>query len=199
MMAVMTPTTLPALSFSPITAADLPLIARWMDQPHWREWWSDEVETELGYLRDIVGGRDSTRAFLFHLDGQPTGYIQVWRIADARVEPWLSDAPWVMNLPDDAVGVDLSIGPTDLLSQGIGSRALAEFVAMLRAEGHDNIVIDPDISNQRAIRAYQKAGFRKIAGLAGRTGDVLLMRHDGPGDATPGAEQSGRPHVGPDI
>ena len=199
MMAVMTPTTPPALSFSPMTADDLPLIAGWMDQPHWREWWSSDIGTELGYLRDIVEGRDSTRAFLFHLDGQPTGYIQVWRIADARVEPWLSDAPWVMNLPDDAVGVDLSIGPTDLLSQGIGSRALAEFVAVLRAEGHDNIVIDPDISNQRAIRAYQKAGFRKIAGLAGRTGDILLMRHDGCGDAKPGAEQSGRPHVGPDI
>jgi RimJ/RimL family protein N-acetyltransferase len=189
----------PKLSFVPVTLADLPLLARWMNQPHWREWWSDEVETELGYIRDMIEGRDSTRAFLFCLDGHPAGYIQDWRIADARVEPWLTEAPWLMALPDDAVGVDLSIGPPDLLSQGIGSRALAEFVAMLRAEGHDNIVIDPDISNHRAIRAYRKAGFREIAGLAGRTDDVLLMRHDGPGDAKPGAEQSGRPHVGPDI
>ncbi|WP_347138124.1 GNAT family N-acetyltransferase [Paracoccus sp. SSK6] len=66
----------PGLTFVPVTAADLPLLAAWMDQPHWREWWSADVETELGYLRDIIEGRDSTRAFLFHLDGQPTGYIQ---------------------------------------------------------------------------------------------------------------------------
>lgn len=180
MMAVMTPTTPPALSFRPVTAADLPLIASWMDQPHWREWWSSDLETEMGYLRDIVEGRDSTRAFLFHLDGQPTGYIQVWRIADARVEPWLSDAPWVMDLPDDAVGVDLSIGPPDLLSRGLGSRVLRAFVALLRSEGHDTIIIDPDETNLRAIRAYWKAGFRPIATLAGRTGDCLLMRLEEP-------------------
>ncbi len=70
-------------------------------------------------------GRDSTRPFLFHLDGRPAGYVQVWRINDARVEPWLTKAPWLMALPDDAVGVDLFIGPADLLSQGIGSRALS--------------------------------------------------------------------------
>ena len=156
MMAVMTPTTPPALSFSPVTAADLPLIAGWMDQLHWREWWSSDVETELGYLRDIVEGRDSTRAFLFRLDGQPTGYIQVWRIADARVEPWLSDAPWVMDLPDDTVGVDLSIGPRDQLSRGIGSRVLARFVAMLRAEGHCSIIIDPFMHSFAAIKDVEK-------------------------------------------
>lgn len=197
MMADMTPPTLPAVSFSPVTGADLPLIAGWMGQPHWHEWWSSDVETELGYLRDIIDGRDSTRAFLFHLDGQPTGYIQVWRIADARVEPWLSDAPWVMDLPDDAVGVDLSIGPPDQLSQGIGSRVLTRFVGILRAEGHRNIIIDPDIANHRAIRAYRKAGFRPIAELAGRTGDCLLMRHKGSGDGNPIGEQSGGRHVGP--
>ncbi|MFC3170043.1 GNAT family N-acetyltransferase [Paracoccus fontiphilus] len=180
----------PVLSFTPVTAADLPLLAAWMDQPHWRDWWSDDVATELGYIRDIIAGRDSTRAFLFRLDGRPVGYIQVWWIADARVEPWLSDAPWVMDLPDDAVGVDLSIGPPDLLSQGIGSQVLARFVAMLRAEGHRTIVIDPDIANHRAIRAYRKAGFQPIAELAGRTGDVLLMRHEGPG-----TEQSAGRHV----
>lgn len=187
----------PDLTFVPVTLADLPLLARWMDQPHWRAWWSEDAGTELGYLRDIIAGRDSTRAFLFHLDGQPTGYVQVWRIADARVEPWLSDAPWVTELPDDAVGVDLSIGPPDRLSRGIGSRVLARFVAMLRAEGHRNIIIDPDIANHRAIRAYRKAGFREIAELAGRTGDCLLMRHEGRDGASPVAEQSGGRHVGP--
>jgi len=187
----------PDLSFMPVTAADLPLLARWLDQPHWRDGWSADVETELGYLRDIIDGRDSTRAFLFRLDGQPVGYIQVWRIADARVEPWLSDAPWVMDLPDDAVGVDLSIGPPDQLGRGIGSRVLARFVAMLRAEGRHCIVIDPDISNRRAIRAYHKAGFRQIAELAGRTGHCLLMRHEAADPRMPAGEQSGGRDVGP--
>lgn len=165
------------ITFTSLTAADLPLLADWLVQPHWRDWWGDDCQAELGYLRDMIQGRDSTRPFLIHLDGQPVGYIQVWRIADARVEPWLTEAPWVMDLPDDAVGVDLSIGPAALLAQGIGSRALAEFVAMMRAEGHRTIIIDPDPTNARAIRAYEKAGFRPIPEHQGRTGDCLLMRH----------------------
>lgn len=165
------------IAFAPLTAADLPLVAGWMTQPHWRDWWSEDAEAELGYIRDMIEGRDSTRPFLIQLDGRPVGYIQVWRIRDARVEPWLSEAPWVMDLPDDAVGVDLSIGPAELLSQGLGSQALAQFVSLLRAEGRRTIIIDPDPANKRAIRAYEKAGFRVIPELRGRTGDCLLMRH----------------------
>lgn len=163
--------------FTPVTMADLPLLAEWLALPHWRDWWDGDAETELDQIRDMIAGRDSTRPFLFHLDEKPVGYIQVWRIADARAEPWLSQAPWVMDLPADAVGVDLSIGPAELLSKGIGSRVLSAFVALLRAEGHRTIIIDPHPSNIRAVRAYEKAGFRPIPDLSGRTGDCLVMRH----------------------
>lgn len=167
------------ITFTPVTAADLPLLADWLTLPHWREWWSGDAGTEIGHIREMIESSDSTRPFLFWLDGRPVGYIQVWRIADARVEPWLTEAPWVMDLPDDTVGVDLSIGPAALLSQGIGSRALSAFVVLLRAEGHRTIIIDPDPANTRAVRAYEKAGFRPIPELKGRTGDCLLMRHEG--------------------
>jgi len=63
----------------------------------------------------MVEGRDSTRPFLFLVDGEPAGYIQVWRIADARSEPWLTEAPWLALLGDGCVGVDLSIGPAAML------------------------------------------------------------------------------------
>lgn len=124
----------------------------------------------------MLDGRDSTRPFLIERDGLPIGYIQAWRMVDAWTEPWLSRAPWVMELPDDTVGVDLSIGPAALLSQGIGTQALAAFAAMLRAEGHQTIVIDPDPANTRAIRAYEKAGFRPVSELSGRTGNSLVMQ-----------------------
>ena len=167
-----------SITFAPVTTADLPLLREWMDLPHWREWWGDP-DTELGYIRDMLEGRDSTRPFLFFQDGRPVGYIQAWFIRDARIEPWLTEAPWMAELSDDCVGVDLSIGPENLLSQGLGSAALAGFVALLRAEGHDDIIIDPDPGNGRAIRAYEKSGFRAIAGTGERWPDVLLMRHAG--------------------
>lgn len=166
----------PALSFAPLTHAMLPMLGDWMRRPHWREWWGDP-EVELGYLRDMIEGRDSTQPFLFFLGGVAAGYIQMWRIADNRVEPWLTEAPWLTDLPDASVGVDLSIAAAENLSKGIGSRVLRAFVKRLRANGETDIIIDPDPANTRAVRAYEKAGFRPIPGLEGHK-DVLLMRHE---------------------
>lgn len=165
-----------AITFRPLLATDLPMLRGWLEQPHSRAWWGDPGE-ETGYVRDMIEGRDSTRPFVFAINRIPIGYIQYWFIADARVEPWLSRAPWLRLLPDEAVGVDLTIGDAQHLSRGIGSRVLAAFVARLRAEGHRFIIIDPDPANTRAVRAYEKAGFRVIPELLGRSGDSLLMRH----------------------
>lgn len=165
------------LGFRPVTEDDLPLLRRWLATPHWQEWWGTDFDQEVGYWQDMLSGRDSTRPFLLLLDGEAIGYVQYWFIRDTRVEPWLTEAPWVLELPDDAVGVDISIGPAEMLSQGLGSRALLAFVNRLRAEGHSNIIIDPDPANARAIRAYEKAGFRVIPEFQARTGDCLLMRH----------------------
>jgi len=171
-----------AIEFRPVTAADLPMLAAWIARPHWQEWWGDPGE-EVAHIRDMVEGRDTTRPYVFHEAGAELGYIQAWHIADQRIEPWLTIAPWLTALPDDAVGVDLSIAEAGRLGRGLGSRALAAFVAMLRAEGHATIVIDPDPANTRAVRAYEKAGFRPIPALLGQTGDSLLMQFGGDGAA----------------
>jgi RimJ/RimL family protein N-acetyltransferase len=173
------------ISFVPVTAKDLPLLKRWMNRPHWREWWGDP-EFELRQIRGMLDGTDTTRPYLFHIDDEPMGYIQVWFIADNRFEPWITEAPWLLELPDDAVGVDLSIGPEDILSRGLGSRALRHFTETLWDDGHRVIIIDPDPKNERAIRAYQKAGFRVMPEFESQTGDCLLMRfHPDKNEQTP--------------
>ena len=164
------------ISFRPLAPADLPRLAEWLRTPHWREWWGDPDE-ELASIRAMLDGRDTTEPFVIEADGAPAGYIQRWFVRDARVEPWLTVAPWVALLPDEAQGVDLSLADGERLGRGLGSRALGAFVARMRAEGASEIVIDPDPANRRAVRAYEKAGFRPIPELLGRTGDTLLMRH----------------------
>ncbi|WP_127520647.1 GNAT family N-acetyltransferase [Mesorhizobium sp. Z1-4] len=165
-----------AISFKPVTAGDYGLLREWLNRPHMREWWG-EPETELGYIVDMVEGRDTTRPFLIMLGGEPVGYIQYWFVGHHQDEQWLNESPWLTELPKETVGVDLSIGDPDRLSAGIGTAALTAFVAMLRAEGFHEIIIDPDPDNRRAVRAYEKAGFLPIPELEGRTDDVLLMRY----------------------
>ena len=163
--------------FHPMTADDLPLMRRWLEEPHVAQWWG-EPDTELGYIRDMIEGRDTTRPFIFSVDGKPTGYIQFWFVGDHQNETWIADHPWLAELPSETVGVDLSIGEADKLGQGIGSGVLQEFTEHLLLEGHGPIIIDPDPSNVRAVRAYEKAGFRPIPRLLGRTGDTLIMQYE---------------------
>lgn len=167
----------PSLVFRPVDAADLPLLERWMREPHWREWWGDTDE-EIGFVHDMIEGRDTTRPFIFSVDGEDVGYIQYWFVGHQQEGSWIETNPWLAELPPDTIGVDLSIGPADRLSEGIGTRALRAFVALLRDTGFDQIIIDPDPENRRAVRSYEKAGFRPIPELLGRSGDSLIMRHD---------------------
>jgi RimJ/RimL family protein N-acetyltransferase len=163
--------------FQPMTADDLPLMRRWLEMPHIREWWG-EPETELGHVRDMIDGRDTTRPFIFSLDDEPMGYIQYWFIGHHQNDTWITDHPWLAELPADAVGVDLSIGDPDKLARGVGSGALRAFAERLVQQGHRTIIIDPDPANARAVRAYEKAGFRAIPRLLGRTGDTLIMQYE---------------------
>jgi len=166
-----------AISIRPVEPGDLSLLGEWMRRPYWREWWG-EPEYELGLIRDMIEGRDTTRPYIIEVDGEPAGYIQVWFIGHHQNESWINDHPWLAELPPEAVGVDLSIGEAGLLSKGIGSAALSVFVRRLLDEGCKTVVIDPDPANRRAVRAYEKAGFRPIPELLGRTGDSLIMQFD---------------------
>jgi RimJ/RimL family protein N-acetyltransferase len=163
--------------FRPLSHDDLPLMGSWLERPHVREWWG-EPETELGYIRDMIEGRDTTRPFIFSVDGAPVGYIQYWFIGHHQNATWIADYPWLAELPADTIGVDLSIGEPDKLSQGIGSEVLRRFTEHLVGQGHRTIIIDPDPMNERAVRAYEKAGYRPIPHLLGRTGDTLIMQYD---------------------
>lgn len=169
------------IGFVPVAADHYPLLQTWLSEPHLQEWWGDPEE-ELSFIRDMVDGRDTTRPFLITLDGEPVGYIQYWFVGHHQNEQWIKDHPWLNELPAETIGVDLSIGSPENLSQGIGSTALTAFVAALRDQGYSTIIIDPDRSNARAVRAYMKAGFRPLPHLGGQTGDVLIMQHDA--DAT---------------
>lgn len=167
----------PIISFRKVTRHDLPLLEAWISQPHWQEWWGD-VREEIGFIKAMIEGTDTTRPFIFQLDGKDSGYIQYWTVGDNLVEPWLSQTPWIKLVPPESIGVDMAIADLANISKGIGTKVLNAFIAELRNNGFDEIIIDPSLDNKRAIRAYEKAGFRPIASLLGKTGETYLMRHE---------------------
>lgn len=91
---------------------------------------------------------------LYYRD-QEIGYLQYYLVASAQ-DYELEDA-------SDTYGIDVFIGEPEYWERGIGSRALAALVRYLLEQlGARRVVIDPDVANRRAVRAYEKAGFRKV-------------------------------------
>ena len=52
------------------------------------------------------------------------------------------------------------------------------FAELLFEEGCPRVIIDPDPANTRAIRAYEKAGFRPFGERTSKYGPALMMARD---------------------
>lgn len=162
----------PTFSFRPLTARDLPLLHEWLNRPHVAEWWDDERDLE-SVLRSFGAdlGSPMIAMFLVCLDQEPIGYIQVYRVMGADPEWWIDETD------PGARGIDQFLANADQLGQGLGSSMVREFVAGLFADPEVTVVqTDPSPRNARAIRAYEKAGFRRVGEVITPDGPALLMR-----------------------
>ncbi|TPM27953.1 GNAT family N-acetyltransferase [Mesorhizobium sp. B2-3-5] len=155
--------------FRPVTKMDLPMIAGWLAEPHVAEWW-DDPETELAEIRDHIDSI-SVEPLIVELDGKPIAYLQSY-------DPHMEDEHPYADQPFGTLGIDLSIGRPELVGIGHGSAIVRQFVQDLFEEGVLRVIIDPHPANIRAIRAYEKAGFRIIDRRQSVYGDAVLMAID---------------------
>jgi aminoglycoside 6'-N-acetyltransferase len=148
-----------------VAAADAPRLAEILSTPEVARWWHgydlDRVE------REYVAGDDDVEAFVVEADGQVIGLIQSWEETD----------------PDYRhAALDISLHP-DWQGRGLGADAVRTLARYLFEErGHHRITIDPAADNERAIRSYQRVGFRPVGvmrryerGADGTWHDGLLM------------------------
>lgn len=163
------PPTSPRYDFRAVTERDLPLIATWLREPHVAEWW-DDPETEIAHIREHMDSV-SVEPLVVELNGRPIAYLQVY-------DPHLEDGHPYQDQPFGTLGIDLSIGPPELLGLGHGSALLRQFVDDLFEEGTPRVIIDPDPGNTRAIRAYEKAGFVAFDTRISEYGPALMMARD---------------------
>jgi aminoglycoside 6'-N-acetyltransferase len=159
----------PRYGFRPVVEADLPVIAGWLAEPHVAEWW-DDPEEEIAAIREHIDSI-SVEPLIVELDGRPIGYLQSY-------DPHLEDDHPYQDQPFGTLGIDLTIGEPELVGIGHGSALLRQFVAELFAEGAPRVIIDPDPANARAIRAYEKAGFKAFDTRSSIYGPALMMAID---------------------
>ena len=156
--------------FRAVTEADLPMLAAWLAEPHVQEWWDDGPDASLAEIREAMDSVE-TEPLIVELGGRPIAYVQSY-------DPHLEDGHPYRDQPFGTLGIDISIGPPEFVGKGHGSAIVRQFTDMLFEEGCPRVVIDPHPDNLRAIRAYEKAGFRAFDRRTSTYGPALMMARD---------------------
>ncbi|MDQ1035764.1 RimJ/RimL family protein N-acetyltransferase [Streptomyces sp. V3I8] len=136
---------------------DLPLVARWMNDPAVAAFWElsgPEKATEE-HLRAQLGGDGRSVPCLGVLDGTPMSY---WEIYRADLDALARHYP---ARPHDT-GIHLLIGGVAHRGRGTGTillRAVSDLV-LDRRPSCARVVAEPDLRNTPSVSAFLSAGFR---------------------------------------
>jgi len=163
------------ITFRPLCEGDLPLLHDWIHRPHVAAWWGQAnaseclEDTRRKYLPRLQGD-SPVRPCVALLGGEPIGFIQSYTAVGC------SDGWWEDETDPGVRGIDQFLCDGDRRGQGTGSRMVAAFVRQLFDDPSvTKVQTDPDPTNARAIRCYEKAGLRPVGTIATPDGPALLM------------------------
>jgi RimJ/RimL family protein N-acetyltransferase len=152
------------IGFRRLEERDLPLMHRWLHQPHVAPWWFDEAyPTEEAVAQKYsprLAEDTLSEQWVIEVDGEPAGWIQCYDVAD-----WPETAADYHIDARGTAGVDLLLGDTDAIGRGLGPAVLRAFVDDVVFSRHPDwhaAVAAPHVGNQRSQRAFEKAGFEFV-------------------------------------
>lgn len=130
----------------PTTEDDLDLLAKWFASPEFIEHWDGVPKSRDEVAEKYVGRRrPRVESFLVLAQSTPVGYAQYWHAGVAEG------------------GIDMVLGP-NARGRGLGPDAARALLAHLGGNlGWRRVTVDPVRGNVRAVRAWEKAGFRQVS------------------------------------
>lgn len=145
------------LKYKPLSFEDLPLLHKWYRYPHVLKWYSKEPMTleqiEKKYTPYILG-KNGIKGFICYCDNKPFGYIQYYSVANY---PWNNhELKPKLSL---IAGLDTFIGETSFLGKGLGKAMIERFIRRHVWQYYAYCVVDPEVSNKKAIGCYSACGF----------------------------------------
>ncbi len=132
------------VTLRPLETADVPRLAEIAAEPEVARWWLGLNQDDL---LDKAGPDEDALVFTVELDGEVIGLAQAGEDLDpdyrhANVDLFLTTAWHGRGLGADTV------------------RTLARW--LFEGRGHHRITIDPATANERAIRSYERVGFKRV-------------------------------------
>jgi aminoglycoside 6'-N-acetyltransferase Ib len=166
-----------AITFRRLTTDDVAMLHDWSGRSHIAEWWgrAPSIDEVRSHYTPYIDGTDTTEGYIALADGEPVGFIQVYIAKD-------SGGGWWEHETDPGVrGIDQFLCNEHQLGQGLGSAMVRAFVDRLFEDpGVTRVQTDPSPDNPRAIRCYEKAGFRRVGEIDTPDGRAVYMVRDRP-------------------
>lgn len=168
------------VSFRALTRDDLPMMLAWMIQPDVSAWYEADDPTLEGMEREfgaMIDGAEPVRGFIVLVDLAPVGYIQSYRLGDHP--DYLSQ----LDLDADDVSMDIFLGDPGYRGHGWGAPVLSAFLRLIvfGEMAAQRASIMPVPRNVRAVKSYERVGFKPIRAVpvrdtdSGKIDDELIM------------------------
>lgn len=162
-----------------LAESDLPLMYKWLTDDRVLEFYEGrDIRFTMETLADqFLGELPDGFRVVFEYRNTPIGYGQAYRLSGELFNEY--------DYPDHdqiVFAMDQFTGEPEYWNRGIGTSFLKMMAKYLREQmSADRVLLDPHKNNPRAIRAYEKAGFRIVKALPehemfeGKKQDCWLM------------------------
>lgn len=114
-------------------------------EPDVVRWWGTFTRSRI--RRELIEGDEETVPLVIIVGGKVVGFIQFSEETDAEYRH---------------AGLDIALHP-EVHGRGFATDAIRTLARYLFSKrGHHRLVIDPAATNEKAVRAYEAAGFRRV-------------------------------------
>lgn len=151
------------------------MLQRWLLASHVAAWWNERVDlasVEAKFGRR-VDGSEPTHVFVVEHEGRPIGWIQWYLWAD------YPEHAKRLGADPSSAGIDLAIGEFRMTGLGLGPVTIRDFLTqfVFTNPAVRAVVTDPEETNLRSLRAFNKAGFKTLrtVQLVGETSKRQVM------------------------
>ncbi len=155
------------ITFVPLAESHFPLLLKWLETPHVKKWWDQDVTYTMELVKEKFGkhihglalsknSNHKTYAYIICANKEMIGYIQAYNAHDFSHENSLD----LSAISGSVCGIDLFIGEQLFLHKGWGAVILNAFESQVLTTHFDRCLLDPAKDNLTAIKAFTKAGFK---------------------------------------
>lgn len=161
----------------PLHSDDKDSLVRWLTSPDVLMYYEgrDKAFTFEQVESKFFNAKSRVNRCIAEVNGANIAYLQYYPLNEKERQTYR------LSLKERIYGMDQFIGDATYWNKGYGTMLIKKLVTRLLDDGVEKIVMDPLASNKRAIRCYEKCGFKIVKHLPdhmmheGEKQDGLLM------------------------